>query len=61
VNGIGFGTTELIVARPKPEEVTGAYLNYVLVLPGFSGDFSLDFLRAFRMEAVLTRISRAAN
>jgi hypothetical protein len=31
------------------------------VLPGFSGDFSLDFLRAFRMEAVLTRISRAAN
>ena len=22
-NGIGFGTTELIVARPKPEKVTG--------------------------------------
>jgi hypothetical protein len=36
-------------------------LKLFLVLPGFSGDFSLDFLRAFRMEAVLTRISRAAN
>lgn len=27
--GIGFGTTELIVARPKPSLVTGEYLNWL--------------------------------
>lgn len=35
VNGMGFGTTELIVARPKPEEVTGAYLHYLFISPDF--------------------------
>jgi type I restriction enzyme S subunit len=35
VNGIGFGTTELIVARPKPEEITGTYLNYLFISPDF--------------------------
>lgn len=31
VNGIGFGTTELIVARPKPKEIIGSYLHYLFV------------------------------
>jgi type I restriction enzyme, S subunit len=36
-NGIGFGTTELIVARPKPEHVTGPYLHYLFISPDFRG------------------------
>ena len=35
VNRIGFGTTELIVARPKPDQVTGAYLHYLFISPDF--------------------------
>jgi len=35
VNGIGFGTTELIVARPKPDQVTGAYLHYLFISTDF--------------------------
>lgn len=35
LNGIGFGTTELIVARPKPEEITGPYLHYLFISPDF--------------------------
>ena len=35
LNGIGFGTTELIVVRPKPNEVTGPYLNYIFTSPDF--------------------------
>ncbi len=31
VNGIGFGTTELIVARPKPKEIIGSYLHYLFI------------------------------
>jgi len=34
-NGIGFGTTELIVARPKAEEITGSYLHYLFISPDF--------------------------
>jgi type I restriction enzyme S subunit len=34
-NGIGFGTTELIVARPMPEHVTGPYLHYLFISPDF--------------------------
>ena len=34
-NGIGFGTTELIVARPKPKEITGTYLYYLSISPDF--------------------------
>lgn len=34
-NGIGFGTTELIVARPKPSEVLGPYLHYLFISPDF--------------------------
>jgi type I restriction enzyme S subunit len=29
VNGIGFGTTELIVARPMSKAITGQYLHYL--------------------------------
>ncbi|HEY9898246.1 MAG TPA: hypothetical protein V6D00_03610 [Pantanalinema sp.] len=29
VNGIGFGTTELIVVRPNPELASGAFLHYL--------------------------------
>ncbi len=29
VNGIGFGTTELIVARPRPDHTTAGYLHWV--------------------------------
>jgi type I restriction enzyme S subunit len=35
VNGIGFGTTELIVARPRPEEVVGTYLHYRFISADF--------------------------
>ncbi len=35
VNGIGFGTTELIVARPKPEQIIGTYLHYLFTSPDF--------------------------
>jgi type I restriction enzyme S subunit len=34
-NGIGFGTTELIVARPKADQVTGTYLHYLFISPDF--------------------------
>ena len=30
-NGIGFGTTELIVARPMPSQSTGTYLHYLFI------------------------------
>ncbi|NHZ79550.1 restriction endonuclease subunit S [Massilia sp. CCM 8695] len=33
--GIGFGTTELIVARPKSSEVLGPMLNWIFRSPGF--------------------------
>ena len=36
-NGIGFGTTELIVARPVPSHTTGAYLHYLFISPDFRG------------------------
>lgn len=35
LSGIGFGTTELIVVRPKPKEVIGPFLNYVFKSPDF--------------------------
>ena len=35
VNGIGFGTTELIVARPNPQAVIGTYLHYLFISPDF--------------------------
>lgn len=35
LNGVGFGTTELIVARPRPEEITGTYLHYLFISPDF--------------------------
>ncbi|TAF26582.1 MAG: restriction endonuclease subunit S [Verrucomicrobia bacterium] len=35
LNGIGFGTTELIVARPLPEELLGAFLQYLFISPDF--------------------------
>jgi type I restriction enzyme S subunit len=35
LNGIGFGSTELIVARPKPDQVTGTYLHYLFISPDF--------------------------
>ncbi len=34
-NGIGFGTTELIVARPKPDISIGEYLHYLFISPDF--------------------------
>ena len=36
-NGIGFGTTELIVARPIPSQITGTYLHYLFISPDFRG------------------------
>ncbi|MCK2125735.1 restriction endonuclease subunit S [Thauera aromatica] len=33
--GIGFGTTELIVARPNPSEVLGPLLNWIFRSPNF--------------------------
>lgn len=35
VNSMGFGTTELIVVRPKQGKVTGAYLHYLFISPDF--------------------------
>ncbi|HMW30983.1 MAG TPA: restriction endonuclease subunit S [Plasticicumulans sp.] len=35
MNGIGFGTTELIVARPKATQVTGDFLKWIFQSPGF--------------------------
>ncbi|MEP6495253.1 MAG: restriction endonuclease subunit S [bacterium] len=35
VNGIGFGTTELIVVRPRHDKVTGAYLHYLFTSSNF--------------------------
>ena len=37
MNGIGFGTTELIVARPKPCEIRSNYLHYLFISPDFRG------------------------
>ena len=37
LNGIGFGTTELIVARPKANQITGTYLHYIFISPDFRG------------------------
>ena len=34
-NGIGFGTTELIVVRPKPTEVLGTFLHYLFISQKF--------------------------
>ena len=36
-NGIGCGTTELIVARPIPSQITGTYLHYLFISPDFRG------------------------
>lgn len=35
LNGFGFGTTELINARPQPGQITGAFLNYLFRSPVF--------------------------
>ena len=34
-NGIGFGTTELIVTRPLASEITSEYLHYILISKDF--------------------------
>jgi type I restriction enzyme S subunit len=34
-NGVGFGTTELIVTRPKPEWTESAYLHYLFISSRF--------------------------
>ena len=34
-NGIGFGTTELIVVRPLPTKIDSRYLNYLFISPIF--------------------------
>jgi type I restriction enzyme S subunit len=62
VGGAGFGTTELIVARPKPEETSSEYLHWVFVSQPFRklGEASMygaggqkrvpdDFVRDFRL------------
>ncbi len=62
VGGAGFGTTELIVARPKPQETTSEYLHWVFVsqpfrklgeafMYGAGGQKRVpdDFVRDFRM------------
>jgi type I restriction enzyme S subunit len=36
-NGIGFGTTELIVARPMASQINGIYLHYLFISPDFRG------------------------
>jgi type I restriction enzyme S subunit len=36
-NGIGFGTTELIVARPMASQITDTYLHYIFISPDFRG------------------------
>lgn len=33
--GVGFGTTELIVARPRLTQTSGEYLNWIFRSPGF--------------------------
>ncbi|WP_176058987.1 restriction endonuclease subunit S [Paraburkholderia sp. BCC1876] len=33
--GIGFGTTELIVARPRAAQTSGAFVNWIFRSPGF--------------------------
>ncbi|RQU72142.1 restriction endonuclease subunit S [Burkholderia cenocepacia] len=33
--GVGFGTTELIVVRPRPAHTSGEYLNWIFRSPGF--------------------------
>lgn len=33
--GVGFGTTELIVARPRAAHTSGEYLNWIFRSPGF--------------------------
>ena len=33
--GIGFGTTELIVARPRPSEAAGSFLHWLFRSPNF--------------------------
>ncbi|WP_035466350.1 restriction endonuclease subunit S [Burkholderia sp. WSM2232] len=35
LGGIGFGTTELIVARPKSGQVSAKFLNWIFQSPGF--------------------------
>lgn len=35
VNGVGFGTTELIVARPRPSALSSDYLHYVFTSSSF--------------------------
>ena len=35
LGGIGFGTTELIVARPRPSVLTGEYLHYLFISSHF--------------------------
>lgn len=35
--GIGFGTTELVVARPKAGQTSGEFLNWLFRSPGFRG------------------------
>jgi type I restriction enzyme S subunit len=60
LGGIGFGTTELIIARPKATEITSAYLNWLFVSRPFrvAGEASMygaggqkrvpdDFVRDF--------------
>jgi type I restriction enzyme S subunit len=34
-NGVGFGTTELIVARPIVSQVTSTFLHYIFISPNF--------------------------
>ena len=34
-NGVGFGTTELIVARPIDSQITSPYLHYIFISPDF--------------------------
>ena len=36
-NGIGFGTTELIVVRPRPDELLGSYLHFLFISTEFRG------------------------
>lgn len=33
--GVGFGTTELVVARPRPDQVLGSFLNWLFRSPDF--------------------------
>ena len=37
VNGIGFGTTELIVARPNPDQIIGTFLHFLFISTVFRG------------------------